>query len=129
MIAGRRLAMEAHFVHRAASGAIDRDHAWLAALLVLLATLLALAGYATDLGALVSAGLRPQQSAHAAAVFANQAWQGLHAAVLLVMGGYVVARLLAGRLHGQRRVTFDCVRLFQLYALGQAAAGLLVFRA
>ena len=114
---------------RAASGAIDRDHAWLAALLVLLATLLALAGYATDLGALVSAGLRPQQSAHAAAVFANQAWQGLHAAVLLVMGGYVVARLLAGRLHGQRRVTFDCVRLFQLYALGQAAAGLLVFRA
>ena len=47
----------------------------------------------------------------------------------MLTGHGVVAWLLAGRLRGQRRVTFDCVRLFPLYALGQAAAGAAGLRA
>ena len=59
-----------------------------------------------------------------AAVYANLAWQGFHAAVVLVMALYLLARVLARKVDRIRRVTFDCVRLFWLYTVAQGLVGL-----
>ena len=86
--------------------------------------LLLLGGLSLDLLGLWDAGLRPQAHAFAAAVYANQFWQMLHGVTLLVMALYLIARGVAGRLAADRRVSFDAVRLFWLYAVVQALLGL-----
>ena len=45
---------------------------------------------------------------------------------LIVMAGFVLARLLAGRLDGVRRVTFDNLALLWHYTVGQGLLGLLL---
>ena len=69
---------------------------------------------------------RQDHLAHAfgAAVFANQVWQGFHAAVLLAMALHLAARAVAGLVDPVRRVTFDNVRIFWFYAVAQGLAGL-----
>lgn len=94
------------------------------AALVLLALPALLGGLALDLAGWWDSGLRPTQHAFAAATFANQAWQGFHGAVVVVMALYVAARGAAGLLSAERRVSFDCVSLFWFYTVGQALAGL-----
>lgn len=103
---------------------LRRGRTGLMPLAVLAALLLLLAGLGLDLGALRAAGIEPTANSFGAAVYANQFWQGVHAAVTLVMALYLAARGWAGLVDPVRRVTFDCVRLFWLYTVAQALAGL-----
>uniref|UniRef100_UPI0011F3D74A cbb3-type cytochrome c oxidase subunit I n=1 Tax=Siccirubricoccus phaeus TaxID=2595053 RepID=UPI0011F3D74A len=103
---------------------LRRGRALAMSLAVLAALGLLLAGLGTDLQALRAAGLRPEAHAFGAAVFANQFWQGVHAAAVLVMALYLVARSWAGMVDPVRRLTFEVVRLFWLYAVAQALAGM-----
>ncbi len=91
---------------------------------VLLALPPFLLGFGADLYGYLSAGLDPTAHSFAASVYANLFWQGLHAAVVLVMALYLVARTMAGMVDPVRRVTFDNVRLFWLYSAAQGLAGL-----
>ncbi|WP_342452517.1 cytochrome c oxidase subunit I [Pararoseomonas baculiformis] len=93
---------------------------------VLLALPLLLLGFGADLWGYWSAGLRPTTHSFASSVYANLFWQGLHAAIVFVMALYLAARRLAGMVDPVRRVTFDCVRLFWLYAATQGLAGLVL---
>ena len=54
-------------------------------LLMPVALLLLVGGFAADLMALWDAGLRPSVHAHAAASYALLVWQGLHVAVAVIM--------------------------------------------
>ena len=94
-----------------------------AALLLLAAGCLA-AGAAADGGALWAAGIRPQPHAFGAASFALVTWQALHVALSVLMLGYALARLLTGRLDGERRLSMDNTLLFVLYTVGQGTVGL-----
>ncbi len=91
---------------------------------VLLALPPFLLGFGADLYGYLSAGLDPTEHSFAASVCANLFWQGLHAAVVLAMALYLVARTMAGMVDPVRRVTFDNVRLFWLYSAAQGLAGL-----
>ena len=46
-------------------------------------------------------------------------WQGLHAAVVLAMGAYVVARSVTGRLRPDARATLDNTALMAYYVTAQ----------
>jgi cytochrome c oxidase subunit I+III len=94
------------------------------ALAVAAAVPLLLLGAGLDFHGYGRAGLDPTAHSFAAAVYANLAWQGFHAAVVLVMALYLLARVLARKIDRVRRVTFDCVRLFWLYTVAQGLAGL-----
>lgn len=50
------------------------------------------------------------------------AWQGLHAVVLIVMGGYVLARSWSGRLLPEARATLDNTALMWHYTTAQGLA-------
>nr|WP_246602329.1 cbb3-type cytochrome c oxidase subunit I [Falsiroseomonas tokyonensis] len=91
---------------------------------VLLALPLFLLALGLDLHAVWQAGIRPTLHAFGAATFANQFWQGLHGLMVATMALYLAARAFAGLIDPVRRITFDNVRIFWLYALAQAAAGL-----
>jgi cytochrome c oxidase subunit I+III len=91
---------------------------------VLAALAALLGGLWIDLLGLWNSGIRPTTHAFGAAAFANQFWQGFHAAVLLTMALYLAARILAGLVDPLRRVTFDNVRIFWFYSVAQALAGL-----
>ncbi|MBL6455271.1 cytochrome c oxidase subunit I [Belnapia sp. T6] len=103
---------------------LRRGHVIAMSVAVLAALGLLLAGLGADLAALWETGLRPGAHSFGAAVFANQFWQGLHAALVLVMALYLAARAWAGLLDPTRRVTFDNVRLFWTYTVVQALAGM-----
>ena len=83
-----------------------------------------LAAYGLDLWGLVAVGLRPDEHAYGAMVYAVSAWQGAHMLALLVMVAYTLARSWCGLLDSERRVTFDNTRLFLYYAAAQALAGI-----
>jgi cytochrome c oxidase subunit I+III len=91
-------------------------------LAVAVALACALAAFAIDWSAHREAGLAPTHHAWGATVAALLAWQGLHAFVLLVMGGYVLARSLAGLLRPDARATLDNTALFWHYAVVQGLA-------
>jgi cytochrome c oxidase subunit I+III len=55
-------------------------------------------------------------------------WQGLHAFVLLLMGGYVVARSFAGALRPDARATLDNTALMWHYTTVQGLAGMALVR-
>jgi cytochrome c oxidase subunit I+III len=95
---------------------------WLLRLAVLLALACSMAGFVFDWAAHHEAGLAPTQNAWSATVAALLAWQGLHVGVLLVMGGYLLARSLAGRLRADARATLDNSALFWHYAVAQGLA-------
>ena len=87
----------------------------------------ALAGaLAIDLAGHWRTGLRPQASGYAAMIYANAALQAQTIAAVVVVTLFAGARLLAGRLDRSRRVVFDVMMLLWIYALGQAAFGLLL---
>jgi cytochrome c oxidase subunit I+III len=86
---------------------------------------LLLLGVGAELIGHFDAKLDPVSSAYAAAVYLFSANQGFHAAVLLVMAGFVLARALSGRLHWERRASYDNTLLLWTYACGQGLLGLL----
>ena len=66
------------------------------------------------------AELRPTADAWSATIAAMLAYQGLHAVLLLLMGGYLIARSWSGRLRPEARGTLDCIALMWHYAGAQA---------
>ncbi|MFC3166303.1 cytochrome c oxidase subunit I [Ciceribacter thiooxidans] len=74
----------------------------------------------------VSTGLRPGDNAYAASVYLGAALFGQLVLALVIMGLFTLARHLAGKLDGRRRVTFDNYRLLYHYAVGQSLLGLLL---
>jgi cytochrome c oxidase subunit I+III len=90
------------------------------ALLAAIACVLASIGL--DLASHVQAGLSPRAQAWSATVAALLAWQGLHAVVLLLMGGYAIARSLAGKLLPRARATLDNTALQWHYVTAQGLA-------
>ena len=85
------------------------------------------ASFALDLGSHLQVGLSPKATAWGATVAALLAWQGLHAAVALSMGTYVLARSWSGKLLPRARATLDNTALqwHYLTAQGMALAALI----
>lgn len=93
---------------------------------VLVATAAAIGSFALDLSSHLQAGLAPSDTAWGATVAALLAWQGFHAAVLLLMGGYLLVRSLAGALRADARASLDNCALMWHYVTvqGLVAMGL-----
>ena len=85
------------------------------------------ASFALDLGSHLQVGLSPKATAWGATVAALLAWHGLHAAVALSMGTYVLARSWSGKLLPRARATLDNTALqwHYLTAQGMALAALI----
>jgi cytochrome c oxidase subunit I+III len=101
---------------------MERGGQRLLCLAVALATACSAGAFALDLAFHMQAGLSPRLHAWSATVAALLAWQGLHALVLLVMGGYVIARSLAGHLRHDARATLDNTALMWHYTTAQGIA-------
>jgi cytochrome c oxidase subunit I+III len=74
------------------------------------------------------AGLQPKANAWSATVAALLGYMGLHVAALIVMAGYLIARLLTGRVAADRRATLDNVALYWQLAAVQAVAVILLIQ-
>lgn len=96
--------------------------------LLLLATIASVAAFGIDLAAYVQSGLAPRNDAWSATVAALLAWVGFHAFILLLMGGYGIARSFAGKLRPDARATLDNTAVFWHYANVQALAGIALVR-
>jgi cytochrome c oxidase subunit I+III len=95
--------------------------------LALLAGVAALAGgVVADGWALWQGPIWPTVHAYGASAWGLFVWQASHVAIALLMGLYTVARSLAGKLGGERRLTLDNSRLFWLYTIGQGMVGLVL---
>jgi cytochrome c oxidase subunit I+III len=103
-----------------------RRSAWPMRVALLVAIPLLVAAATIEILGQRSAGVSPSATSYGAAVFALASWHGFFAAVLAVMALYTVARSLAGRLSGTRRVTFDNTRLLWHYAVAQGLLSLAV---
>ncbi|MFO7304082.1 MAG: cytochrome c oxidase subunit I [Gammaproteobacteria bacterium] len=79
--------------------------------------------------ALAQTDVRPDQHAYGAVLYTLLSWQGLHVVLLTLMGGYTIARAIAGRASAMRRNAFDNTRLMWYYAAVQSALGCLVVHA
>jgi cytochrome c oxidase subunit I+III len=91
-------------------------------LAVLAATACVAASFGIELAGQLQAGLSPHTTAWGATVAAMLAWQGLHAAVLVLMGGYVIARSWRGKLLPRTRATMDNSALLWHYVTAQGLA-------
>jgi cytochrome c oxidase subunit I+III len=87
---------------------------------------LLLLGCGAELVGQIEARLDPAASAYGAAVYAISADQALHAATLLIMVAYVLARAWTGRLSWERRASYDNTMLLWVYAACQGMVGLAV---
>lgn len=77
---------------------------------------------AADAGGHWTSGLRPQASGYAALTYMASVLQLQIVAAVVMMGLFFCARLAVGLADAQRRVTFENLRGFYVYALGQGAA-------
>lgn len=103
---------------------LGRRPAWLVRLLLVAGLLLLAAAGGAFALALLRAGVEPTVHAYASASWAILAWQGMHVAIALIMGAYVLARSFAGRLDGRRRQAMDVTMLFWGYTVGQGIVSL-----
>jgi cytochrome c oxidase subunit I+III len=94
--------------------------------LALLAMTALVAGLIAELVGHWLHGLRPEANAYGALVYLASALQLEIVAAIVVIGAYNIARLLAGRLNAERRVTFDVFLLLTYYTIGQGFLGLLL---
>lgn len=69
-------------------------------------------------------GLRPQDSGYAAAVYAMIGLQSILVIVSFFMGGFTLARSLAGKLAPERRASFDSTMIFWYYTVAQGVLAL-----
>ena len=99
---------------------------WLFVPLILLATGAMTASSGAEIVAHWETGLRANVSSYGAMVYMASFLQLQLVLPLLIMAGFVLARWLAGRLHGVRRVTFDNLHLLWQYSVGQGLFGLLL---
>jgi cytochrome c oxidase subunit I+III len=95
---------------------------------VLLAMVCSIAAFGVDLAAHLRAGLAPTHHAWGASVAALVGWQGFHAAIVLLMGSYLVARSVAGALRQDARATLDSTALMWHYVGAQGIAGIALVR-
>jgi cytochrome c oxidase subunit I+III len=86
------------------------------------------AAFALDATGHLQAGLNPSAEAWSASVAALMGWQGLHAAILFLMGVYVVVRSAAGRLRVDARATLDNTALMWHYVTAQGVLAILLVR-
>lgn len=71
-------------------------------------------------------GLRPSHTAYAALVGLGLFLQFQLTAALVIMTGFCIARIWAGRLNNTRRVVYDNLSLLWHYTVGQSLFGLLL---
>ncbi|WP_140631481.1 cbb3-type cytochrome c oxidase subunit I [Methylibium rhizosphaerae] len=94
--------------------------------LLAVALLCALAGTAAWLGGHAVAGLQPVAQAWSATVAALAGYQALHTVLLVVMAGYLGARLLCGHVTPRSRATLDNTLLVWHGCAAQAVVSALV---
>lgn len=87
--------------------------------LVVLAMLLVAAATTLDLVGHTTGDLAPRAEAWSASVAALLAWQGLHAPLMLLCGGLLVARSWCGHLQPEARARLDNVALLWHYTTVQ----------
>lgn len=75
------------------------------------------------------AGLRPQASAYAAAVYAVAGLQAIFAGLTALMATFTVARSVAGRLRATRRAAYDTTKMMFLYTAAQGLLALALLHA
>jgi cytochrome c oxidase subunit I+III len=109
---------------RALAGVTAGAVSWPVVTAVLLALVALVFGFGLDLTAVWRTGLRPSAHGYGAVVHMVIALQGFFVATAVVMGLYTIARSLAGRLDGSRRVTFEMTMLFWHYTVAQGLVGL-----
>jgi len=93
--------------------------AWLVGALAI-ATLAGAGAFVWMLRAFGAAGLNPSAEAWSATVAALLGLQGVHALALLLIGGYLIARALAGLVRPQARASIDCCALLWHWSTLQA---------
>ncbi|MCR4264674.1 cytochrome c oxidase subunit I [Nitratireductor sp. ZSWI3] len=71
-------------------------------------------------------GLRPTDNAYGAMVYMQSALNGQLAFALIVMIGFAIARMVAGKLDRVRRVSFDNAAVLYTYAAAQILFGLVL---
>ena len=69
-------------------------------------------------------GLSPSQNSYGAMVYMNAVLFGQLAATLVILGFFVAARHIAGRLDRERRVSFENLALLYYYTVAQSLFGL-----
>jgi cytochrome c oxidase subunit I+III len=97
---------------------------WPCRLALALGVVLLAAGLVADGWAIWRGPIQPTVHVYGAAAWGLYVWQAFHVLVGLLMGGYTLARSLAGMLDGDRRLTMDNTWLFWLYTVGQGVVGL-----
>jgi cytochrome c oxidase subunit I+III len=95
---------------------------------MLVAMLCVAAATGLDLASQVQAGLSPRATAWGATVSALLAWQVFHAALLMLVGAYVVARSWRRKLLPRTRASMDNSALLWHYVTAQGLAGALLLQ-
>lgn len=95
-------------------------------LIVFVAMVMVATGFAAEFAGQRQAGLDPTAQAWSAAVAALLAYQGFHVLILLLAGGYVLARSWSGKLGADSRGTLDNTALMWHGATLQVVLGALV---
>jgi len=93
---------------------------------VALATASVAVAFGLDLGGHLRSGLDPTAEAWSATIGALLGYHGFHAAVLLLMGGYVLVRSWRGRLRPDARATLDNTLLMFCCVAAQGAIAAVV---
>ena len=109
-----------------ASATLGDGRGWTHRLALLAGLGLLTAGMLADGWALWLGPIWPTLHAYGASAWALFVWQAAHGLIALLMGAYTLARSLAGKLGGQRRLTLDNTRLFWLYTVCQGAVGIVL---
>ena len=108
---------------------LDRPRSGLfATLLMVAAAALITVSLGVDIRAWLDTGLRPEVNAQGATVYVLMGWQGFFAAIVAVMGLYIVLRGLAGHMQADRPTTADIIALFIVYSAAQGAFATLLTR-
>ena len=79
--------------------------------------------------ALQGANVAPDANGYGAVLYTILAWHGLHVVVVTLAIGYTLARLWAGLMSHEHRVTFDNTRLLWYCAAAEAIVSMLVIHA
>jgi len=95
---------------------------------LIVAVLLLWAAFGGSLYSLLGTNLRPQLHGFASTSYTIIVWQGLHAVLLTLMGGYTVARAWSGMIDATRRNVFDNTRIFWYYSTAQGLIALSVLQ-
>jgi len=113
------------FASRSLSKQLNR--ALLSGLLVAALLLMAAAFFLT-MKTVGTAQVAPSEHSYGAVIYALLSWQGLHAVLLVLMGGYTIARNLVGMIDTRRRNTFDNTALMWHYSVAQGVIALMVMQ-